>query len=442
MSIELSKDSFNQAGKSSQPRLCVSKLRQNIGQELHNRPSAKIAISTSISHLALRVSQLERHQEFVKLCALCNRYNVIPPAHDACCYYQHFKGFDIRLERHLEFSSYTFIRAGVSPGLFDGYAIECVPQQWFDELVGELVSAVNVVICDSALSEQQHKKTFEGSQVLGSHVAKGRASVFTSFRLHSDGFGRLYIQSHALNEYQAGRLIQRLLEIETYQMMALLSLPIARGLAPKVADMEQRLVSINQKMAQVCHHDDGQMLESLSSLASQTEQLIADISYRFSATNAYYELVCTRLEQLKEEDICGVEGIGEFVTRRLSPGIRTCQALTHRLNDLTCRIERASALLRTRVDLSIEQQNQKLLQAINHRGAVQLRLQQMVEGVSIVAIVYYSMGLLDYLLDALNSAGWPTNKTIVKGAAVPVFLLFTWLIMRFVVKVIKKQPVA
>ena len=152
--------------------------------------------------------------------------------------------------------------------------------------------------------------------------------------------------------------------------------------------------------------------------------------------------MCTRLEQLKEEDICGVEGIGEFVTRRLSPGIRTCQALTHRLNDLTCRIERASALLRTRVDLSIEQQNQKLLQAINHRGAVQLRLQQMVEGVSIVAIVYYSMGLLDYLLDALNSAGWPTNKTIVKGAAVPVFLLFTWLIMRFVVKVIKKQPVA
>ncbi|MFQ3219803.1 MAG: putative membrane-anchored protein [Paraglaciecola sp.] len=438
MTTVLAKMQREGMGGRGKPRLGVSSLRQQISQELHNRPSPKINISTSISHIAVRITEQERALEYKQICILCARHNVNPPMADASCYYQNFGAFEVRWERHLEFSSYSFIRPGVAANLFDGYAIEYVPQEWFDELVGELVSAVNLVISDTQMDDDTLHRAFEDYQVLGSVVAHGRASVFASFRLHSDGFGRVYIQTNSLNAYQAGRLIQRLLEIETYQMMALLSLPIARALSPKVAEMEQRLVSINHKMANLSLYDDGEMLENLSNLASQTEQLISDISYRFSATNAYYELVCARLSQLQEQDIGGIERIDEFVTRRLSPGIRTCQALNHRLDDLTCRIARASSLLRTRVDSSIEQQNQKLLQAINQRGEVQLRLQQMVEGVSIVAIAYYLMGLLDYVLDAFNLFGFAVDKMILKGIAVPFFLIFTWIMMRLIVRNIKK----
>jgi uncharacterized membrane-anchored protein len=222
-------------------------------------------------------------------------------------------------------------------------------------------------------------------------------------------------------------------------MMALLSLPIAKALSSEVTQIEQRLMGINQSMASLDGFDDKEMLTALSHLASQTEQILADISYRFSATNAYYDLVCSRIAQLKEQEISNKERLSEFVTRRLSPGVKTCQALTRRLDALACRIERASGLLQTRVDLSIEQQNQKLLAAINQRGEVQLRLQQVVEGVSIVAIVYYSMSLLDYVLNALASIDLALNETLVKGAAVPVLLVFTWLVMRFFIRVIKKQ---
>jgi uncharacterized membrane-anchored protein len=423
------------------PRINVSSLRQQISQELHNRPSAQIQVPTSITHMAVRLTEKERHQEYQQIVTLCQRYSVNPPSIDASCYYQNFGGFELRWERHLEFSSYSFIRKGLGQFLFEGYAIAFVPQEWLDSIVGELVSAVNLVISDKKLLEKELLDAFEGHQVLGSNVAGNRANVFASFRLHSDGFGRIIIENLMLNSYQAGRLIQRMLEIETYQMMALLSLPIARSLAPKVEKMELDLVDINQKMAGLAKKNDSEMLDRLSYLAGKTEQLISDISYRFSATNAYYELVCSRLDQLKEIDIAGLERVDEFVTRRLSPGIRTCQALSIRLEELTRRIARASSLLRTRIDLTIEKQNQQLLSAINQRGEVQLRLQQMVEGVSIAAMAYYLMGLLDYILDAANFSGFHLNKVIVKGFAVPIILCLTWLLLRLVIGYIKKPHI-
>ena len=420
------------------PRINVSPLRQQIAQELHNRPSPRVEVNTSITHMAVQLTEQQRQQEYRQLCSLCQRYSVNPPSVDASCYYQDFGGFELRWERHLEFSSYSFIRKGLGEKLFNGYAIEFVPQEWFDNIVGELISAVNLVINDEPLPEKELYHAFEGHQVLGSQVAENRANVYASFRLHSDGFGRIIIQSNSLNSYQTGRLIQRMLEIHTYQMMALLSLPIARSLAPKVTKMEHDLVEINQIMGGNGEQNDSEMLDKLSDLAGQSEQLISDISYRFSATNAYYELVCARLEQLKETDIKGIERINEFVTRRLSPGIRTCQALSIRLEELTRRIARASSLLRTRVDLTIEQQNQQLLSAINQRGEVQLRLQQMVEGVSVAAMAYYLMGLLDYVLNAINISGFHINKTLVKGFAVPIILCLTWVLIRWAIGHIKK----
>jgi uncharacterized membrane-anchored protein len=390
--------------------------------------------------MAVRLTERDQEQEYQQIYSLCQRYNVNPPSRDANCYYQDFGGFELRWERHLEFSSYSFIRKGLGEYLFEGYATEFVPQEWFDNIVGELVSAVNLVINKDEISEEVLHCAFEGHQILGSSVSDNRANVYASFRVHSDGFDRIIIQSNLLNSYQAGRLIQRMLEIQTYQVMALLSLPIARSLSPKVAQMENDLVEINQEMAGTGEKNDSKMLDKLSDLAGNTEQLIANISYRFSATNAYYELVCSRLEQLKETDIEGIERINEFVTRRLSPGIRTCQALSVRLEGLTRRIARASSLLRTRVDLTIEQQNQQLLSAINQRGKVQLRLQQMVEGVSVAAMAFYLMGLLDYVLNAVTFAGFEFNKTLVKGFSVPIFLLITWLFVRLAIRYVKKVP--
>ncbi|MCC5853322.1 MAG: DUF3422 family protein, partial [Alkalimonas sp.] len=61
----------------------------------------------------------------------------------------------------------------------------------------------------------------------------------------------------------------------------------------------------------------------------------------------------------------------------------------------------------------LEQQNQRLLASMDQRARLQLKLQHMVEGLSVVAISYYAMQLcqhgiraLQYWWPALNSELW------------------------------------
>ena len=112
-------------------------------------------------------------------------------------------------------------------------------------------------------------------------------------------------------------------------------------------------------------------------------------AYRFGAAAAYYRLVQQRVEDLREQRLAGFPPIREFMERRLAPAMATCQSVAARQTDLSTRIARRSALLRTRVDIELERQNQELLVQMNRRAKLQLRLQETVEGLSVVAITYY-----------------------------------------------------
>ncbi len=73
-----------------------------------------------------------------------------------------------------------------------------------------------------------------------------------------------------------------------------------------------------------------------------------------------------------------------------------------------------------------EEQNQKLLAAMERRGKIALRLQQTVEGLSVVAITYYAAGLLGYLVKPLKSL-WPQlNPDWLVAAAVPLLAFGVW----------------
>jgi len=108
----------------------------------------------------------------------------------------------------------------------------------------------------------------------------------------------------------------------------------------------------------------------------------------------------------------------------------TCSSVEKRLLDLSERVARASDLLRTRVDIAREQQNQTLLASMNRRARLQLRLQQTVEGLSIAAITYYVVGLVGYGAKAAKESGIPLSVEIVTGASIPVVALVMWLLVR------------
>ncbi|NWG76124.1 MAG: DUF3422 domain-containing protein, partial [Rubrivivax sp.] len=240
------------------------------------------------------------------------------------------------------------------------------------------------------------------------------------------GYERLLvIAPPETTETRAGRISQRLLEIETYRMMALRGLPAAKAMAPVLSQAEATLAALTVQL-EAGEASDQELLDRLVALAGRLERATAEHDYRFAATRAYDALVEQRIAELREAAIPGTQTIGEFMHRRLNPAIATVVATAERLASLSQRVERASALLRTRVDIATETQNQQLLAKLTRGQELQLRLQTTVEGLSIAAISYYVVSLLLYGAKAAKQAGLPLDPEITVGALIPLVLWGVW----------------
>ncbi|MEM8813678.1 MAG: DUF3422 domain-containing protein, partial [Pseudomonadota bacterium] len=229
----------------------------------------------------------------------------------------------------------------------------------------------------------------------------------------------------------AGALVRRLLEIETYRTLALLGLPQAQKVGPEIRQIEEQLGAISAELPAIRGMSANRdLLRTLSELAASVEAIAAVSAYRFGATRAYHEIVTRRLEAIEEEAEIGHSTLVMFLQRRLEPAMRTCQATEGRLETLSRRLSRAAELLRTRVDVELEEQNRDLLQSMNRRARLQLRLQQTVEGLSVAAVSYYVVGLVGYAAQGLNAAGLAIDYQIVTALSVPIVVGGIWFIVR------------
>jgi uncharacterized membrane-anchored protein len=426
----------------SEITLNVHPSRAELHEELHSRPSPLVETPCTISHIAVQTGPEERAAERAYLGELCNRFDANPPVEGASCFYQTFGDFELRWEKHTEFSTYTFIHRVLGDPLRQASALTQIPGDWLAKMPGKATTALHLAFSSAqgTLDPGELDRYFEQQPLRGGVVRQGTAYLYSAFRLHSDGFGRIVLQARDLTALQAGRLVQRVLEVETYRLMALLALPVARQISPEVTAMEDQLARINQALAHPEREPDQQaLLDELSSLAARVERHRSDTTYRFAATNAYYDLVRERLQELGEEKIPGLQPVKVFIERRLAPGIRTCNAVRDRLEGLSSRIAHTSDLLRTRVELAIQGQNRELLASMNRRGELQHRLQQAVEGLSVVAITYYLMGLLGYLYEGLEWTGLPFNKKIGFAIAVPVVMLVVWRVIHGVKRRVQRD---
>jgi uncharacterized membrane-anchored protein len=263
-------------------------------------------------------------------------------------------------------------------------------------------------------------------------VAGGAGSAFTDLRIHEDGFGRLLILDRGMTAGQRGRALQRLLEMDTYRMLALLAFPVARSLIPTLTEVEQELASITAALVNAVEEDEPALLERLTRLAAQIESRQSETLFRFSAAVSYYDLVQRRIVELREERIQGLQTFREFTERRLAPAMNTCRSVTGRLEALSVRVAQATRLLSTRVELSSERQSQALLASMNRRAQLQLRLQETVEGFSIAAITYYTVGLVGHAAEGLEALGLRVRPAIAMGVAIPIAALLAFFGLRLI----------
>ena len=423
----------------------VHPLREVLYNELHIRPFHTLETPQQITHLAACCSgSQELNRSYELLCELCRRYDMNQPQPDTVFYHQNFGDFIIHWERHVEFYSLTVMQPASPAGdPFQRTAIDLLPADWVSQLPGQMIAAFHIIIDDQHI-EYDHEtlsRCFEGHPVMASSAYREQSRVFTAFKLHGDGYGRFIIHNQGLDSAKMGQLARRLTDLETYRLLALISLPIAKKIAPQLREIDQQLADILTVVTNLdTPRSERELLEKLTKVEARLETYRTETNQRFSGTRAYHQLVIDRLEGIKEGSIEGYLSIGEFISRRLNPALRTCESVRTWMEDLSKRIERASDLMRTRVNLNLQEQNRSQLAAMNRRSRLQFRLQETVEGLSIAAISYYAIGLLGYLFNGLPLKRIGLEKNSLLAAAIPVVLLTIWFITRRIKRRLIKDP--
>lgn len=421
-------------GISSLSNMTIHPLREKLYSELHNRPFRCISNPAQITHIAIQHEGKLKEQEHDFISQLCNRFQVSLPAKTMPCFYQSFGLFNLRWERHMEYSTYTIIHEAPLTNIpFVKNAIDYVPSDWLEHMPGKVIAALHLVIEPNLITTEDNiDHYFDNMRLTASAPYNGLAKVWTSYKLHDDGFGRFLVIEKNLSPEQLGRLVQQLLQLDTYRLMATLGLPLAQAINSELNQLDLQLQKVTTCIALGKDSDDRELLTQVSAIAAKIEDFRSQSNYRFSATNAYYDVVLQRMDELKENEISGHMTLQEFLMRRITPAVKTCQTAANHLEDISRRVTRASDLLRTRVEMVLQEQNQKLLKSMNRRALIQMRLQQTVEGLSVAAISYYGMQLFETMLSSLPALGIKYNHELVSGFAVPVVIGLVFVTTRLI----------
>jgi uncharacterized membrane-anchored protein len=403
-------------------------MRAALTQEMHMRRLPPVGVPGHVLQIVALLGgdqseDAERHIASLRDCDA--------PASGARYHRCRLGSVDFVWERHTEFCTYTFLAEGQTEPLFSHELFGTLDKAWVHAIPGEIIRASHVVLIgeQAAPTDEALTSEFAEDSLVCCELAGGSARMYCDFRLHPEGNGRLLIVDEGLRGIEAGQLLRRLLELGNYRKMALLGLPVAQSGMVKLDQLESRLSDLTTAIAN-SGAEPRTLLDELTSLSAEIARLSADTQYRMSASAAYGQLVDERLAALRVERIRGYLTLANFTERRLRPALRTCASFSSRLDDLAGRAEWTSALMRTRIETALTAQNRDLLASMNRRASIQLRLQETVEGLSIIAISYYAVGLLGYaakpFLEELRvRPEWFT------AAAVPLTLAATWAMLRF-----------
>ncbi|WP_395674217.1 DUF3422 family protein [Phenylobacterium sp.] len=403
-------------------------LRRSLTEEMHLRRMP--AFSAPARLLQLVMHSGEGHADDDRACAdaLCDRLGAPRPGPGRFISVA-AGGYAFVWERHTEFSTYTFVREGAFGAPFGVEPWAGLPGDLIAALPGQLIRATQIAVRgrdEPAPTEAEVASLFAAEECVVCDVDDGAARIWSDFRLHEDGFGRLLIQDLSLSGGETSRLVQRLQEVGAYRNMALLGLPVAQALTPAVTRLESDLARLAQDVASGV--EDEAALEELAALSAELARLSAETRYRMSATRAYAQLSLDRLHGLAPARVAGRQSLADFTERRLLPALRTCQSFSERLDDLSQRAAWISGLLRTRIETALARQSRDLLASMNLRTNLQLRLQETVEGLSVVAISYYAVGLIGYVVKPL--AHGRIDPAWLTAIAAPVVAVGVWLALR------------
>lgn len=406
-------------------------LRAALVDEMHVRRFPELSAPLRLTQLVMLTGEQSPDAARAAAVELCRLHGASPPAG---------RYFSVRIgslhfiwEQHTEVCTYTFIKPGAFADPFDEPVLLELPHSWVAALPGKVLRATQVALLGRDSAEPaagQLDRYFASTELMTCEVQGQEARIWSDFLLYPDGMGRLLIRDQSLKSMgDTARLVQRLQELGNYRNMALLGLQDAQAQTPLLSALEQRLSILTHEIAAGAD-GESRLLADLSDLSAELARISAATRYRMSATRAYAQLVDDRLRELDVRRVAGYQSLADFTERRLTPAVRTCESFSQRLDTLSQSASWVSSLMQTRIETKLTRQNTELLQSMNRRAHLQLRLQQTIEGLSVFAVTYYLVGILGHVADGLASRiGW-LDVAALQAVAAPIVLGLTWYIVR------------
>jgi len=401
--------------------------RRAVVAEMHLRRWPHISAPSQVVQFLRTITNAERGDEITAVVGVLPASGDEMPRHLAG---RLAPGVEATWERHSEASTLTlFLAPEASQAAIDKALA------WAAQLPGKVIRAtrLHVVVTEAEAQARLSEFGFSHDDLVTCRLCpEGReraARIWSDFRLRDDGFGDILIAAADMPLATLSRTLQRLQELGNYRNLALLGLPIARQGWSELDRIEGELDKLNLGLTRPEVTDD----ELMALVSELWRDLIAQLSsanYRISATEAYAAIVEERLADLCIEPCSGHLSLADFTQRRFLPAVRTCMAHRRRAESLAQRTSQVVGLLRTRIETRIENQNARVLASLERSAQRQLRLQQLVEGLSVIPISYYALAIVDHLIESTKHLSPGIQGDLLTPALTPAVVAAVWFILR------------
>lgn len=432
---------FNGQMKRTNDRLALSQrwsniyaLRTDAYRELYQHPPLPMAEGTVCSFVVFLESEKGEHINRYRLEDLISLAGLKTIEKNELFFLGSNNNLKVKWERHSEFETFFFCTDASEKNEFARTSIENLPKQWAANHFEDSLVATHIHVTPvdkDYLEKPSLPICFQSPPVAGGYVCDSNAVIWSDFRIQDDGFTRIVVKDGNLGPFRLGRLVQRILDIETYRVLAQM------GQLTNYTT-NRRIAALEEELSNILVHEDGHLgrpgdkalLEKLIELSSRVDNLVTRDSNRYDATKAYGQIVYRRLEEINEQRIQGAQRLSNFIRRRFIPAMNTNDATAIRLDKLEQRIARTSALFRTKIDVQVQNQNAQVLDSMNRRSDTQIKLQQTVEALSVVAISYYAIGIFSRISELLAKLGIIKNEQLITGLATPIIIISVVILAR------------
>lgn len=404
--------------------------RQGLMDEIHARPIDILDATCRLRRLVFVMPERAGavNDALARFAEFCRQAGHPVPTPDQRQHALNVDGRHVTWELHTEFVTLTW-----RSDLRDD---ENAPAGLGLQAIGDglLIGAMRVDVLDDPAIPDRLVSGFSLPSLCLADIENGNGQVATDFLPDSARFTRFELAAGGLTPLRRSIVARRLLEVETYRIMALLGLPLARAAGPELRQIEIALTQLMDQLSESWTGADFQSaLATLQQLSVRSGRLSERLDYRFAAGEAYGNILHVRLAGLRETATARGSTLAHYLSNRVDPALATCAAVAKRLATLTAKIERASGLLNVRIGVDSQLQSAAVLDSIARTAHSQFLLQRTVEGLSTIAISYYLLGILSYLFAGpLEHLHW--DKTMALSLSAPLVVGMVWLMVRHIRK--------